>query len=494
VVAIVASPPLAASGWGLSVATDLARGWSAARPVVVVVDTDLERPRLHRTLGLDNAVGLAEVLRGDSAVAEATSPVKGDRLFCLPAGNVVHEPAHFPFDVERWSRLCRAFAQAGVTVVAYAPQGIPWLEGVLAAATDVVELHERHRPLHRPPSRAPVRAVLGPGAPETAQAFDTTEDSGDAADAVDAPEESGGGTGDVRTLESPGVGAPGRAHVPEAGGPSDATRAHPGGLLASGTRPLRKRGSRDRGQSRPWLTAESIMVASVFVIAGIVGIRISLDNPIGRPDERALPLDAAEFETVPNEAFPAAAEPPEPGPGEVVGPRSAAAPVTPPLRFSIAVASYTSASIAEGRLRTLSAATPGVPWVIAPVLVRGVTYYRVLAGMVEDTAAAEALAARLAPLIPGDPEDWLVRATGSAFDFGEWESPDLARAALSRVRGAGIPAHVARIDYDDGSARWRIYAGGFADAAEAAHLESLIDRAGLEAVLTARLGPPIDLD
>jgi hypothetical protein len=284
VVAIVASPPLAASGWGLSVATQLARGWSAARPGVVVVDTDLERPRLHRALGLDNVVGLAEVLRGDGALAEATSAVDGDRLFCVPAGNVAQEPAHFLFDAKRWSRFCRAFAQAGVTVVAYAPKGIPWLEDVLAAATDVVELRERHRPLHRPPSRAPVRAVLGPRPLAGAPASDTSEESGEV-------------TGAVHTPETPDDAGPARVQVPEGGVPFPWMGPEPGKSLPRKARWWRKWRRGSGGERRPWVTAElvivaAVFVAAVFVYAGVIGIRTSLEDPTGSPDESAIPADA----------------------------------------------------------------------------------------------------------------------------------------------------------------------------------------------------------
>ena len=130
---------------------------------MVLVDTDLERPRLHHAARVSNASGLAEVLRGEAPVADVTRVVEEDRLFCVPAGNVLDDPAA-RFDPPRWSRLCKAFSDAGVTVVAYVPVQAAWLDAVLDTATDVVLLTEQYRRLQWPnrDDAPPLRAVLGP--------------------------------------------------------------------------------------------------------------------------------------------------------------------------------------------------------------------------------------------------------------------------------------------------------------------------------------------
>ncbi|MEX2466864.1 MAG: hypothetical protein WD995_08130, partial [Gemmatimonadota bacterium] len=162
VVAVAASAELVRAGWAVSVAAELARAWAAQRSGLVVVDTDLARPRLHHTLGVDNATGLAEVLGGDAPVSTATRVVEPDRLFCVPAGNAPGEPEE-AFDGARWTRFCRAFSDAGVTVVSYVPATAPWADQVFASATHLVELREHDgEPTIAAEHRQQVIAVLGP--------------------------------------------------------------------------------------------------------------------------------------------------------------------------------------------------------------------------------------------------------------------------------------------------------------------------------------------
>jgi len=162
VVAIVASTGLVDVGWAVSVTVALARTWAVQRPGVVLVDTDLGRPRLHQGVDVDNAVGLAEVLEGSTTVSDATRIVEEDRLFCVPAGHGTRR-LEDGFDPTRWARLCKAFSAAGATMVTYVPVEAPWLPTVLETATHVIELREQHVVLPwRRPEHIPLAAVLGP--------------------------------------------------------------------------------------------------------------------------------------------------------------------------------------------------------------------------------------------------------------------------------------------------------------------------------------------
>jgi protein-tyrosine kinase len=58
-----------------------------------VIDADLRRPGCHQVLGLENGLGLTEVLTGQGALTEAIRPTGIDSLFLLSAGSLPPNPA-----------------------------------------------------------------------------------------------------------------------------------------------------------------------------------------------------------------------------------------------------------------------------------------------------------------------------------------------------------------------------------------------------------------
>lgn len=60
---------------------------------VLIVDTDMRRPRLHRTFGVSSARGLSSVLLGDSQVADEIKTTEVPNLFVLPCGPTPPNPA-----------------------------------------------------------------------------------------------------------------------------------------------------------------------------------------------------------------------------------------------------------------------------------------------------------------------------------------------------------------------------------------------------------------
>jgi len=72
-----------------SVATNLAAVLAAANKRVLLIDTDLRRPRTHRVFGLENDIGIGQVLVGDCSLEEAIRQVSGG-LHILSAG--AHAP------------------------------------------------------------------------------------------------------------------------------------------------------------------------------------------------------------------------------------------------------------------------------------------------------------------------------------------------------------------------------------------------------------------
>ncbi|HWO42680.1 MAG TPA: polysaccharide biosynthesis tyrosine autokinase, partial [Candidatus Eisenbacteria bacterium] len=60
---------------------------------VLIIDGDLRRPRCHKLLGIENDVGLTEVLAGQIDVKRATRRTKVDGLFLIPAGTCPPNPS-----------------------------------------------------------------------------------------------------------------------------------------------------------------------------------------------------------------------------------------------------------------------------------------------------------------------------------------------------------------------------------------------------------------
>ncbi|MBK8480835.1 MAG: polysaccharide biosynthesis tyrosine autokinase [Proteobacteria bacterium] len=60
---------------------------------VLIVDTDMRRPRLHRTFGVSNSGGISTALLGSSAVADVIKSTEVPNLFVLPCGPTPPNPA-----------------------------------------------------------------------------------------------------------------------------------------------------------------------------------------------------------------------------------------------------------------------------------------------------------------------------------------------------------------------------------------------------------------
>jgi capsular exopolysaccharide synthesis family protein len=73
------------------IATGIAMAQSAGR--VLLVDTDMRRPRLHRALGVPNDKGVSSVLVGDASLDEVLKSTEVPGLFLIPSGPIPPNPA-----------------------------------------------------------------------------------------------------------------------------------------------------------------------------------------------------------------------------------------------------------------------------------------------------------------------------------------------------------------------------------------------------------------
>jgi capsular exopolysaccharide synthesis family protein len=74
-----------------AIATGIAMAQSGSR--VLLVDTDMRRPRLHRAFGVPNDRGVSTILVGDSKLEEVVKSTQIPGLFLIPSGPVPPNPA-----------------------------------------------------------------------------------------------------------------------------------------------------------------------------------------------------------------------------------------------------------------------------------------------------------------------------------------------------------------------------------------------------------------
>ncbi|HSW30822.1 MAG TPA: SPOR domain-containing protein [Longimicrobiales bacterium] len=182
----------------------------------------------------------------------------------------------------------------------------------------------------------------------------------------------------------------------------------------------------------------------------------------------------------------------EPGGGTPQAGTVAAAPATETSEgapFSVGLAAFQDEEAARALVQDLSGRVPGVLFATVPVDVEGQVVHRVIAGVSTDSAAALALGARVAAAAGLAPDAWVARWTPRAFQLGEVPDHEAALRRSEVLQGLGVPAYVLAVTYSDGSVRFRVYAGAFADEAEALYLSGLLQERGLSsATLSERTG------
>lgn len=136
----------AAAGEGKSITScNLAIALARAGRRVLLVEADLRRPACSRYLGVDNTVGLTNLLVGDVKPEAAIQPWGDHGLMFLPSGSSAPNPSELLA-----SRKCRDFLremrEQYDTVVLDLPSLLPTADAaVLAGRADGVILLARHR-------------------------------------------------------------------------------------------------------------------------------------------------------------------------------------------------------------------------------------------------------------------------------------------------------------------------------------------------------------
>jgi polysaccharide biosynthesis transport protein len=126
----------AVSGEGkTTTAANLGITFARAGKSVVLVDSDLRRPRLHELFGLPKEPGIISVLLGETALEEAIVPVPGEpRLALFPSGQVPPNPSDL-LVLDSYKRLIEALGARYDHVIIDTPPVLPVTDALIVAAT-----------------------------------------------------------------------------------------------------------------------------------------------------------------------------------------------------------------------------------------------------------------------------------------------------------------------------------------------------------------------
>jgi hypothetical protein len=138
---------------------------------------------------------------------------------------------------------------------------------------------------------------------------------------------------------------------------------------------------------------------------------------------------------------------------------------------------------------------PEAQMFVFPELNQGVTYWRVMAGMVGDTTEVLALSDRLLAAKVIDEGDVggrydLIQARPITYDIGDYADAPQARARVQALGRQGIPAYVAPVPFSDGTERWKVYAGAYRDTASARPMGAMLEKARVPVRIVERTGRP----
>lgn len=174
----------------------------------------------------------------------------------------------------------------------------------------------------------------------------------------------------------------------------------------------------------------------------------------------------------------------EPGPSAATRLRRA-----PPAPYSVLLASYASFEDARKRAARLEDAASTV-YFVTPTPVRDRLYFRLMAGALADTAAADSLMRRLVDRgVKERAAEWDIRPVRLAFRLGAYEDRAAAERARAEFLNRGIPAYL-MWSAAGGDTAFAVYSGGFESGRAADALADRLKSSGVHAPLTQRRGEP----
>lgn len=467
----VALIPAGDRAFAAAAALTLARSLARHGRRVFLCDLDLAAPRLHIMAGVPRDAGVTDfVLYGASAGHVVTE--LEERLLFVSSGTpvVAYETV---FGSDRWEALIAAATHARACLLLMVPPEVKGADAVLARAETLVALGEEdecpdlgdhasklrlgfhpHAPAPAPPVEAPaqgaVHATIEPAREDDVWSADP------AATGPDPDEE--------ETLSLATAAAMNRAH--------------------------RKASESSEGGSRLWLLLLLLVLLAV-VVAGWMGW-ISVPGIVPRRAETSQAV-AREAAVDPSSTPAAARDEASPAPlSDTAPPSTPSATEAPVQGWTLRLGAFQNGDVARREAARYGAAAPGHVFAVVPVDIGDTRWFRVVSVVATDEAAAEmeraALASQLA-VGADDSNGWISRSSPFAFLLSEHGARSEAEARVAALVAEGVDAYLLAVPGANGAPGYRVYAGAYADVAEARAMQEVLQGVGLgSALLVERRG------
>ncbi|HYH80484.1 MAG TPA: SPOR domain-containing protein [Longimicrobium sp.] len=498
--------PRADRAWVADAAIALATGWNAAGRRTVLADLSIEDPVLHERVGVPNLDGVVDLFLYGASLARSARPVPGRGFLLITAGTYTPDPDSI-FHHARWAKIVDGFREAQASLLLFVPLDAPGLPALAKWSEDVVLMGDRE-------DGELLESLVAPGFRVRAWLTPPARPGTDPGRAAPVPPAARPGVDVSRgTPAAPAVPPPPAERFPQ---------PEPGGFqpwLAPPREPAAPRGP------------EALPSASDVAHAPAA----SLPAPEPEWEETVIPIEPAgkkrKKRSIPKErkisplllvllvlALMAAAiaagvrflpgilegrTAPAPAAGERPGTparRAAAAPAVTdagtPRPYAVYVKAFhgdrgldAARELATSVQRQIS----GTPAFVFTEEEDGVAFYKVYAGLLQDTVQGAALRAELVKRNLADPEDVggpaaLVQARPYAFDLGEFPDRAAAEKRAEELAQAAIDGYSTPVPQSDGTERYRLYVGAFADSARAAPMKRTLEASRLPARLVRRVG------
>jgi hypothetical protein len=423
--AIVALVPATANrAWAAHVAWDIARAAALAGRRTALVDCFVDEPSLHQVAGTQNAEGIVDAFEYGASLNRIVQEQPEANLFFIPAGTFA--PDAEPLVTHpRWRRLSAGFRYEEALLLLYV--AAEHVAGLAAEPDGMIVIAPEG--LELAVAQAPaVAEAVGRGAPLLAvvAARAAPREAGVAAEAAVE--------GAVHEEAAP---------EPEPARPSGARRS---------SQPMAMLVEAHRGPPASVAAVAAVLVVALVVVGYL--FRADLLSLAGL--QRGAAAEAA---------------------------RAAPRPQVDTLAWVVQVSAWSQ--LGEAYVDADSLEQSGVPSLVVPIeLPRLGRRYRVHAGPFADSAAADSVLGRLRR------GGWLrvgegaVSALPLSFELPGELTPNGAMEERARLRAAGVPTFV--LGQADGT--YRLYAGAYESAAQAAALQDVLLITGSVGELRPRVG------
>ena len=116
-----------------TIASSVAIAMADLTPGILVIDADLRQPTLHEKLGIENGLGLSDVLVGVTRLEDAVAPTRYAGLDCLTSGKIPPNPIKL-LQSERFADLLTAAKERYRTIIIDCPAVNPIFDSAIISA------------------------------------------------------------------------------------------------------------------------------------------------------------------------------------------------------------------------------------------------------------------------------------------------------------------------------------------------------------------------